>query len=118
MHYHAHCCVAFNDIFHVLLCVNKQPHACACTRVFMFWRLLLAVCVCVCVNVWSYGFHTAAPDLQPTSDPILCGGSEALLTVMASTLKLSAVKGHKESNHSRRRRGRDGPMEGRIRRQQ
>lgn len=118
MHYHAHCCVAFNDIFHVLLCVNKQPHACACTRVFMFWRLLLAVCVCVCVNVWSYGFHTAAPDLQPTSDPILCGGSEALLTVMASTLKLRAVKGHKESNHSRRRRGRDGPMEGRIRWQQ
>lgn len=46
------------------------------------------VCVSVCVCMWSFAVHTAAPDLQPTSDPILCGGSEPLLTVMASVLRL------------------------------
>lgn len=96
--------------------MRVRVHACLCFGASTLGAL--AVCVCVGVNVWSYASHKAAPDLQPTSDPILCGGSEALLTVMASTLKLRAAKGHDESSHSRRGRGRDGPMEGRIRRQQ
>lgn len=90
LHYHAHRCVAFNDIFHVLLCVNKQ-HVCVCVFTCVLACLLMTlwcVLVCVCVCMWSFAVHTAAPDLQPTSDPILCGGSEPLLTVMASVLRL------------------------------
>jgi len=71
LHYHAHRCVAFNDISHSLLCVNKQRHVCLCmvTCVCVLACMFLAhwcvcwVCVLICclhsnsrppANLWPY----------------------------------------------------------------
>lgn len=53
----------------------------------------------------SFGVHTAAPDLQPTSDPILCGGREPLQNVMASVLPAEATGTERASGETPQQEG-------------
>lgn len=69
--------------------------ACAKTLVFISWHVYFWHNVCVWggeggafVFVCSFTGCTAALDLQLTFDPVLCGGSDLLHTVMASVLQL------------------------------
>lgn len=65
----------------------SSPYTLVFIPELVYWYLSLFL--------FSFGVHTAAQDLQSTSDPILCGGTEPLHSVMASVLPAEAP-GHQK----------------------